>query len=127
MLKALDGSRICSHGQQYCPTVSQLDLNAKAKKKALMCEWESRFVSDRRRKCPKLFMLVLKNRGWVGWRLEKILKMSEGSYVNFSYSKNYVQYLETKQENMERKCNRGSREMECVDINRKHLTNCLLF
>lgn len=69
-------------------------INAKAKKKAVMCEWESRFVSDRRRKCPKLFMLVLKNRGWVGWRLEKILKMSEGSYVNFSYSKNYVQYLE---------------------------------
>lgn len=36
----------------------------------------------------------------MGWRLEKILKMSEGSYVNFSYSKNYVQYLETKQENV---------------------------
>lgn len=64
-------------------------------------------------------MLVLKNRGWVGWRLEKILKMSEGSYVSFSYSKNYVQYLEKKQENMERKCNRGSREMECVDISNK--------
>lgn len=104
-------------------------INAKAKKKAVMCEWESRFVSDRRRKCPKLFMLVLKNRGWGGVevRVLKILKMSEGSYVNFSYSKNYVQYLETKQENMERKCNRGSREMECVDINRKHPTNCLLF
>lgn len=28
---------------------------------------------------------------------------------------------------MERKCNRGSREMECVDINRKYLINCLFF
>lgn len=71
-------------------------INAKAKKKAVMCEWKSRFVSDRRRKCPKLFMLVLKNRGWGGVevRVLKILKMSEGSYVNFLCSKNYVQYLE---------------------------------
>lgn len=43
---------------------------------------------------PKIIHVGFKEPGWLGWRLEKILKMSEGSYVSFSYSKNYVQYLE---------------------------------
>lgn len=113
--------------QPLASLIKMLKLKLRRKR---LCVSGRAGLSARRRNCPKLFMLVLKNRGWVGWRFKKILKTSEGSCVNFSYSKNYVQYpifRKKNKENMERKCNRGSREMECVDINRKHPTNCLLF